>query len=553
MRILVAKAVNFNSYASLEFDFQNIGLALLQGSTGAGKSTFCDLIPWVLYGRTAKNGAVDDVCRWGATAPTVGELTLDIGGQTYTVVRSRGNNKNDLVIRNGTEIRGATISDTQQLINQLVGFDAEEFLSSAYFHEFSLAAQIFTLNAKTRKQVFEQLVDLRYAKNLSTELQDYKKTIKQELDKLKSRAIESRSRASTYEKLVQQSIAKAETWQSAHDHQTESLKHRLANHQQEYDKAYNKAKADLIDRRMRVQFNIDDYELNLTDTDYDSKIAELLAVTESKIAEFCESCGAPKNSAQKLIAMKDLNDIRQKKMSEERTKIQIASLKAQLAQMPTEPTINIPSPEALKQQLKTLEDTPNPLVSAIEDAQGHLKQAKTDVNLYSYEIDSMSVELADIELLEDFVSDLRVAQVKSTVEELETRTNKVLSDNYDAEMTVKFVLDNNEKLEVEIFKDGHASVYSQLSKGQRQLLKLSFGLSVMQLLNNTHHVNVLFFDEFADGLSEELKVKTFGLLSQIATEYETVFCVEHSTELKSRFSKVFQVSLIDGESQIEEI
>jgi len=59
VKILSCVLENFASYERLEFDFSPQGLTLIEGPTGSGKSTLCDAIPWILFGRTAKDGALD--------------------------------------------------------------------------------------------------------------------------------------------------------------------------------------------------------------------------------------------------------------------------------------------------------------------------------------------------------------------------------------------------------------------------------------------------------------------------------------------------------------
>src|SRR5690348_8536249 len=91
MRILSVSAQNFASYKSLEFDFQNQGLILIQGATGSGKSTLCDLIPWVLFGQTAKGGKVDEIRTWNTEEPTTGSIRL-----SNNIVIWRSRSPNDL-------------------------------------------------------------------------------------------------------------------------------------------------------------------------------------------------------------------------------------------------------------------------------------------------------------------------------------------------------------------------------------------------------------------------------------------------------------------------
>src|SRR5271157_2409345 len=86
MRVISAKIENFSSYKTLEFDFTKQGLTLIQGATGSGKSTLCDVIPWGLFGITSKGGTVNDVISWPGDKVTKVTLYLE----NVTIHRSRG-------------------------------------------------------------------------------------------------------------------------------------------------------------------------------------------------------------------------------------------------------------------------------------------------------------------------------------------------------------------------------------------------------------------------------------------------------------------------------
>ena len=106
--------------------------------------------------------------------------------------------------------------------------------------------------------------------------------------------------------------------------------------------------------------------------------------------------------------------------------------------------------------------------------------------------------------------------------------------------------------EVSIQKDGNEASFTQLSKGQRQILKLAFGCAVMKGVSNHKgiHFDQIFFDEALDGLDETMKSRAFHLLEELSIDHESVFVVEHSESLKSMFSNSYKVSLDNGESNI---
>ena len=164
-------------------------------------------------------------------------------------------------------------------------------------------------------------------------------------------------------------------------------------------------------------------------------------------------------------------------------------------------------------------------------------------------------ELENIELLSVVIDDLRAIRIKNTIVELEKQTNKFLSDYFDAEIKVAFTIEDADKLEVIIHKNlGYfVASYQQLSKGQRQLLKLTFSLAVMRTVSNYHGIqpSTIFLDEAMDGLDEQMKAKGLNLLNALTKEYSSVFFIDHSESIKAACNNRYEVSLIDGKSQIE--
>ncbi len=62
----------------------------------------------------------------------------------------------------------------------------------------------------------------------------------------------------------------------------------------------------------------------------------------------------------------------------------------------------------------------------------------------------------------------------------------------------------------------------------------------------------VMLDEALNGLDDGLKVKAFGLLQQLETEYSTVLCIDHSDELKAQFTRRFSVTKDSGHSTLVE-
>lgn len=194
----------------------------------------------------------------------------------------------------------------------------------------------------------------------------------------------------------------------------------------------------------------------------------------------------------------------------------------------------------------------NPYTDGVADFSKDIKNKEKDVNRLNKELRFHRLREADFNSLEDVLNEFRGELVKNTIQFVENNTNKLLTEYFDAEINVRFNIEESDKLEVEIQKDGNVCSFTQLSKGQRQLLKLTFGVSIMQAVQNQHGVKFeqIFIDEGLEGLDENMKTKAYRLLENLSQPYNSVFVVEHSPALKNMFSNAYEVTLENGNSQI---
>lgn len=513
LRVVSCYLENFASYKELSFDFQNQGLTLIQGPTGSGKSTLCDAIPWVLFGITAKNGAVDEVLSWPGGEVAKGSVTVDLpNGDRIVVTRKRGKGKdNDLYYEREAPslarlgiMRGKDLNDTQKLINHLLGTDATTYLAGAYFHEFSQTAQFFITNAKNRRIICEQLVDLSLAKKLQTKLAEQKKALN--------------AKEAMYGKHIQVYADRVQQLSRPND----------------YQEKYKNFEMDKVLQLTWLESEIKATETNIRNKRYFRDSYQVLeSAIKSLGSDICKECGSKKHSEKRAELTAMLSEVKREEMAN---------------------SYNIKMLESLMKDLENTKASKNIFKELIQKTENDLFQAKVSLALEEKDYALVISDLADVELLLEVIDDFRAATIKNTIKAIENKTNQLLTEYFDAEIRVLLSAKDADKIEVEVFKDGNACSYSQLSKGQRQLLKLCFGISVMKAVTNYSGIqfNAIFLDEALDGLDDYFKVRTFRLLEGLAMEYESVFVVEHNEALKSLFPKSYKVGLVDGASTINE-
>ena len=568
MKILSAIVENFASYKHLEFKFDEQGLTLISGPTGAGKSTICDIIPWVLFGTTAKNGTVDEIRSWNSDGLTSGEIVISSTDGTINVYRSR--NPIDLCfgVNGSATKRGKDLADTQKQINQLLGMTAETYLAGAYFHEFSQTAQFFNTTAKNRRVITEQLADLTLPKTLHEKLSIYSKDLKKECAELAQDLLLKKNTLECAQKSYYDTWHLVNGWDERQERKIVEIAVAAENHDRLKEKnieSLEQQRAQYIVDRNNTIASIYNEVVGLkilinSAVDCKTRQQYLKQQIQEMSESRCSSCGAPQRSHDVMVATKNLYDIQheQDKAVQHQLRIDGLETRAHVIDKQVNPFVALleqarNSENTYLEQLEALRLEINPNMRYLEGSEAAMKTDEYSIQCTETLLKDFNIEQSDIELLLEVVSKLRSTIIENTCVYLSKTTNALLDKHFDAEIRIGLISAESDKIEVSIMKDGNQCSYTQLSKGQRQLLKLSFGVSVMQAISNHSGVdfNCLWFDEALDGMDDNTKAKAFGLLDSIARNHDSVFVVEHSDSFKSLFSNRIDVKLVNGESQVE--
>jgi DNA repair exonuclease SbcCD ATPase subunit len=133
---------NFGSIGDIELPLADQGLTLILGrnedapkadSNGSGKSLPLDAFTWALWGNTVRGFGSDEVVHNKVNKNCKVGVSFTDSGHNYEVIRLRRNEDadhkpNDLILKcNGVESSGASIADTQTMIEEILGLDFTTF------------------------------------------------------------------------------------------------------------------------------------------------------------------------------------------------------------------------------------------------------------------------------------------------------------------------------------------------------------------------------------------------------------------------------------------
>lgn len=561
MKLIKLHVKNFGSYRELDFDLANKGLSLIHGATGSGKSTLQDVPCWILFGETAKGGNADEVKSWTAQQPTEGQLTVEVSkGDYIEIYRSRGRaGQNDLywVEKNGTRRRGKDLTETQGLLNARLGFDSTLYTTSAYFSEFAPTANFFLAKARERREILEHIANLDLPVLLADAASNARKGAKKELTDMDAAAKYQQGRLEQTTRHLKQTMASYEQWTENQKSKIESLK--VQSELFEVQKA-SKIEA-LVTRAQAWEHNrsagidaalqkAEEIKRKITPTgEIESKIAQAEAEAT------CNVCGSPSKEAYAQIKKYNTKLMENQKLqaSIQQALDKVKQLEAEVNPYDDQIVRAKGETNQLVNQISSMLTEENPYLSQVERLRHDEAEAKAAIGEVKASIEKKEHEVLTYTQIYNLSLELRGKLLTQAVSTIESKTNESLERYFDSEFRVILALDAD-KVDVLIKKGGHDCTYTQLSKGQRALLKLCFMTSVMDSAANRAgvHFDTLFFDEALDGLDSELKVKAFDLFSAMEREHGSIFLIDHSTEFKSMFTNQYHVELVGDYSHVRE-
>lgn len=554
MIIKSVAVTNFGSYPQFNLDFDQDGLSLIYGATGSGKSTFMDMVAWGLYGVTAKDGAVDEIRSWQSpNEPTTGEVTVDVAGATLKVTRTRGKNANDLYWTEGggEPKRGKDLADTQKLLEIRLGVPASVFLTSSYLHEFSPTGTFWVASAKDRRKLFERIAPLEFPTKLALRASDARKDTKATLGKVEVALAGFEGQLKSSQSMWEDSASRATTWKSQQEEKAKELALRAVRF--ETDRAMKIAALTSTSNQWQAakqkEFDTLVQELETLQSkarqpeEFDAEIRKLMELAR---CSQCKSLPLSANSGiAKLQSEKTANSYNVKYLEQGKKRLvdldKELSNNPHLAQIVTEKkTENNFQAEGAKVLAE-----PNPYTAQAQKLEATIKTQTLQVKDAQRYLNELQSRVASLTRIYELSFDLRGQMLQRAVQDIQEQTNGLLEKYFDGEIRVSFSLAEADTLEVEIQKSGYDCTYRQLSKGQRGLLKLCFGVSVMEAVANQAGIatNALFLDEALDGLDESLKVKAHGLFEELAIRHPLVFLIDHSPGLQGLMDRKYKVVL----------
>lgn len=366
----------FSIIEPLEYRLDQLGLNLLQGDNGSGKTTILSGLPWSLFGidlKGRRNPEPYDAIKTPDYKGTRVHSYFEVNGDKYEVIRLnkykgkidgvKGGSRVILKINNLTCEEYRDKSDYNKAIIDILGMDYTIMVNSVIFGQ-GLKTLVQEKGAK-RKQVFDELFRVDYinrAKDIALEkrrsietdlreLEHKEASLISERELAKAKRINIKQKVSAYEDNKANLSEKISTATNSiqkvkgHKSRIKGIEAELKKTKKTHEKLQS-IKAELSDvekEELRMSFSMNDIIHRP-----DELLQEIKEVMSDKLDKTCPKCGKPANEDEisklkkgrkkKIKELKEQKKIAQihkknKEKAYQELKSKIGSLKSQLSKI----------------------------------------------------------------------------------------------------------------------------------------------------------------------------------------------------------------------------
>lgn len=568
-------AKNLYSFRELEFEFAR-GLFLIIGenvdsplasSNYSGKSNIFESLMWTLYGKGTKETKPD-----GSPYPSVtkeqvihngesdcrGEVEVESDGISYTIVRTRNQRGGDLyVVSEGKKLSGKSISETQKIVDSILGMSFETFLQSVMFAQ---GSKRFTQAKDSEiKELFGEVLGFSIWENAKNEVKKILKNQSTEIVKNEQRlsyiTAQLNGLSKAYEvasSAYQRALDIYENWELKHAGEIGSIKESIAETQRELlSRGVTIACVEDSFKEFSEQQNKELKELEAIRSQIQIKSARRAEVASDLSSNKCPVC-------EQTVESTYLNNLLDKYSTDAEYVEYDCLLNATEARKRTLALLD--DLVKMNTKLNRVKEESNPFdVPCRKDTssvESDIIKLKAEAEERKEEIESLKAVVDKYKILEEAFGDRgvksllldnilpvlneRVAEYSSSLAGSDTRVR------FDTE-TVLASGDKQDKFSIIVETSGGTG-YHLCSGGERRRIDFAISLALQSLLPQT---NIFICDEPFESVDEAGQVSIIELLRQFAETRDVgIYVITHIPQFQDQFDSKILVRKENGNSRI---
>ncbi|MCX7738587.1 MAG: AAA family ATPase [Hydrogenothermaceae bacterium] len=185
--------INFLSHADSEVEFNPTGITAIIGENGSGKSSIVEAVQFALFGKSDK-GKLEQLIKWGKKESRV-DLEFENLQGTFRIVRELSKiGKGDVQSRSilykfeGSRLVPYLQKNLDKELPRLTGLTRKSFQTSGLIKQGEIEG-LLSQKPKEREKIIEELLGIQYYQRLIQEYNENRKGIKDRLQILQDRQI----------------------------------------------------------------------------------------------------------------------------------------------------------------------------------------------------------------------------------------------------------------------------------------------------------------------------------------------------------------------------
>lgn len=617
MKITSMKVENFLSFGEAEFNFEDAGLTLVEGenlddesarSNGSGKSAMIDALVWCLFGTTLRGYENDEVInrKVGEDCVINVQLVNDDRDEMYTVTRARRHSKLKNSLRvvstnvggEDMDMSGASNTETQEVVEKLLGCSMRTFLSSVVFGQ-DRAYRFSSLTDKEQKEILDEVLGVERfaqacgeARAAATKLADHVETQRHGLESAEGAVAD-----------VERELKDARKRDASFE---SDRKRKLEDEREKLTKAKDWVKKNVKLDQDKLVAAADKMEKTVASLDKEvSKSSKLLREAEveragiaakveelranikkhEKLAKDCPTCGQRIDEMQHERVLKDLKkafalltkkydnadetttaldhalDDVQEKLSEARKALTVAQ-RAIADNAAAEANARAWKQRVAdhEKRIKELEAEKNPFTGLIERMQKRVEKHHAEAEIFRTALTEAETQLKQVDFWVKAFGQkgLRSLLLDTSLPLLNEEAARISRAVTGGSITIEFSALSElksgktvDRFEVKVDNKHGAGTYQGNSAGERAKVDLCVGLALQRLVasRSSASFNVVAFDEIFDHLDSAAHERIIEVLAEL--DKESVFVISHNEDLKAFFPNVLTITKKGGFSSVE--
>ena len=568
--MLIFKKLRYKNFLSsgdsfTEIDFLANNTNLIIGSNGAGKSTILDALTFVLFNKPFRKINKPQLVNSVNEKNCLVEIEFSSNNREYLVRRGIKPNIFDIEVDGKLLDKRGDDRDNQQTLEEGIlkvnykSFTQIVILGSSTFVPF------MQLSAAHRREVIEDLLDIRVFSSMSSIVKDRIKTIRDELKLLELQKTNLKEKGEMQAKFIEDITKRGE---ERIEEKREQIKKYLFEENEIQQKniellseteKLNKELEDLQDAGEKLR------KLGGLKGKIQQKISTLTKnhkfFSDNAVCPTCTQDISEDMKEEKLSELgaeakklkKGFTELEETIAAEEKREAEFTNISKYLMQCNRQLSDNNTNITNITKNISNLDDEINSIRDSIdnqEDAKEQLKAISSKLQKVKGGITDLNVDMEKHKYVSNLLKDGGVKSniIKKYIPLINKHVNNYLQM---MEFYINFNLD--EEFNETVVSPIHEKFsYSSFSEGEKMRIDLAllFTWREVARVRNSVNTNLLIMDEVFDSSLDGFGTEEFLKIIRYVVKDANIFIISHKTELHERFDSVLRFEKERGFSKL---